>query len=258
VVPALGERYVLSCAVEGEAAGAHVGQDFVIRPGQRAAVFSPGESGVIWIGSGHRAHNVMFARSVLEQHLTTLTGACARGPLRFEVAVDLGHGPGAAVLGLAELLQVESERPSPSHALLAGLRDALLTTLLTGLNHSASNRLAAPTPSVTPACVRRAEEYLAANVGEAITLQDLVAAVGVPARSLQVAFKKYRSTTPMAFLRQLRLESARRRLLDAHVEYTVVDVARELGLGNPGRFAVEYKRRFGESPSQTLARARRA
>jgi AraC-like DNA-binding protein len=37
----------------------------------------------------------------------------------------------------------------------------------------------------------------------------------------------------------------------------VSEIALRWGFGHFGRFAAEYRRRFGESPSQTLSSARR-
>jgi len=56
-------------------------------------------------------------------------------------------------------------------------------------------------------------------------------------------------------LKMLRLEEARMRLLRAsEVGGSVTNVAASCGFGHPGIFAREYKRRFGETPSDTLKR----
>lgn len=255
VVPMVGERYIVSSPVAGGIEGEHAGEGFVMVPGRRGALFSPAQAGALRVRSGHQVHNINIERAALEAHLTALTGKAPSGPLLFETAMDIERGPGAAVAGLAQLLLHEAQRTSPSRLVITALRDALLTTLLTGPIHSASALLAAPAPLVTPACVRRAEEYINAHAAEPITLEDIVAAVGVPARSLQASFQRYRGTTPMAFLKQRRLDLARLRLVCAGARSTVASVARALGIGNVGRFAVEYKKRFGESPSETRARS---
>ena len=61
---------------------------------------------------------------------------------------------------------------------------------------------------------------------------------------------------PMRFLRNHRLQRVREELLSAR-EAQVSDVALRWGFSHFGRFAAEYRKRFGESPSQTLAGARR-
>jgi AraC-like DNA-binding protein len=58
----------------------------------------------------------------------------------------------------------------------------------------------------------------------------------------------------VARLRALRLELARKDL--AQDGATVTSVAVACGFGSLGRFAADYKARFGESPSETLRRGR--
>lgn len=57
----------------------------------------------------------------------------------------------------------------------------------------------------------------------------------------------------MAWLKLRRLEAAQTELREAVPgEVTVTEVALRYGIENPGRFAAEYRQRFGEYPSQTL------
>ena len=65
------------------------------------------------------------------------------------------------------------------------------------------------------------------------------------------------SYTPMEFLRHVRMRLARQRLLHARPGDSVTGIATRCGFAHLGRFAVDYKRRFGESPSETLERAKR-
>ena len=59
--------------------------------------------------------------------------------------------------------------------------------------------------------------------------------------------------SPAKYLKRYRLTQARLRLRAADpVETTVTDVAVSWGFWELGRFAVDYRRLFGECPSQTL------
>ena len=72
---------------------------------------------------------------------------------------------------------------------------------------------------------------------------------------LQLAFRRFRDTTPMAQLRALRLERARSELAKAGQDGgSVTSVANAHGFGSLSRFAADYKARFHESPSETLRR----
>lgn len=58
----------------------------------------------------------------------------------------------------------------------------------------------------------------------------------------------------MQYLRDMRFEQARRNLLMGASGDCVSRIALDAGFLHLGRFAIEYRRRYGESPSQTLSR----
>ena len=91
----------------------------------------------------------------------------------------------------------------------------LASALLVGLPHNHSRVFEAAERSIAPASVRRAERFIEENAVKAIGLADVASAAGVSARALQMAFRRFRDTTPMAHLRALRLELARSELARA-------------------------------------------
>ena len=105
------------------------------------------------------------------------------------------------------------------------------------------------------AMARRAEEFLAESLTSPVSLSDAVIVADTSTRSLLRAFQKRRGTSPMAFRRRRRFEAARRDLFVADCgETSVTDVAIRYCFEHLGRFAVEYRALFGESPSDTLRR----
>ena len=111
---------------------------------------------------------------------------------------------------------------------------------------------------VAPASVRKAEAFIAANADRPLCLEEIARAADVPGRTLLNSFRRFRQTSPMRYLRDLRLERARARLGRAEIGTTVASIALEMGFAHLGRFSQDYAARFGEKPSQTLERSRRA
>lgn len=109
---------------------------------------------------------------------------------------------------------------------------------------------------MAPRHVLAAEHYLRENARTAPTLSELASAARVSVRTLSAAFREYRGCTPMAALREQRLQGVRGELLVAGPGTTVRAVAEMWGYANLGLFAANYKKRFGELPSATLARRR--
>jgi AraC-like DNA-binding protein len=69
-----------------------------------------------------------------------------------------------------------------------------------------------------------------------------------------LAFRRHVGTTPTDHLRRVRLERARRDLEagDPVRGDTVAEIATRWGFAHHGRFAIDYRRVFGCSPSHTL------
>ncbi|MBU2663904.1 AraC family transcriptional regulator [Actinoplanes bogorensis] len=117
-----------------------------------------------------------------------------------------------------------------------------------------------PAGRTTPAVVRRAQACIEANADQPLRLSDVAAASGVGVRALQLAFRRHLGTTPMAYLRRVRLQHVRVDLRAAVPgdNTTVAATARRWGFGNLSRFAGEYRDEFGELPSRTLGSRPRA
>lgn len=106
--------------------------------------------------------------------------------------------------------------------------------------------------------IRRSVEFLKANSYKPVHVIDLCAALNVRMRTLYYAFQEFYGISPIHFLRLLRLTKARKDLLEADPKKTTVtDVAARWHFWHFGRFSVEYKSLYGESPSATLNKASR-
>jgi transcriptional regulator GlxA family with amidase domain len=111
-------------------------------------------------------------------------------------------------------------------------------------------------PAIAASRLAAIEAWVDAHLEEPITLGRLCEIAGVGERALQKAFESRRGMSPMRFVVERRLAAARRLLEHADPDVTVTDVATRLGF-HLGRFAGLYREVFGETPSQTLARAQR-
>ena len=95
-----------------------------------------------------------------------------------------------------------------------------------------------------------------ANAREPLTIEAIANAGGCSIRALQLAFRHFRGTTPMAALQRMRLEAARTEMMRADRAQSLARIAAEHGFSNPSRFAQLFRRTYGAYPSEAL-RARR-
>lgn len=112
------------------------------------------------------------------------------------------------------------------------------------------------------AIVQNAIDYMRKNACEEIGILDVCAATHVSRRTLQYCFEERLNISPLQYLKALRLNQARRQLkhlielqLAHERENTIASVAALCGFHHASRFASDYKRMFGELPSQIKAYA---
>jgi len=102
----------------------------------------------------------------------------------------------------------------------------------------------------------RIEQWVAAHLGENITLDRLCAVSGLGPRSLQKLFLARYGQSPLEWVNARRLAAARAQLLQAPAAVAISTVALDSGFTHLGRFSGAYRQAHGELPSATLAAAR--
>lgn len=94
-----------------------------------------------------------------------------------------------------------------------------------------------------------------ANLHRPLTLTDLEEVAGLSARALQLQFLKQFGCSPMAWLRDQRLEVANQKLMTDPC-ISVTQVAIDFCFLSPSRFAAAYKAKFGRLPSDSRKNTR--
>lgn len=192
----------------------------------------------------------------VEAHCTSWLGGPVKQPLRFALrpfSDDLER----VWQRTLSYLWADGEGALPIGAVAkAAFDDYLLTLLLHHHPHNYSDEFARRERGAAPGMVCRAERFMVDHAAVPIMVADVAAEAGVSVRSLQAGFHQWRATTPMAFLRDVRLQSAQVALLHADEETSVTAVAVKYGFSHLGRFSAYYRAKFGETPSATLQRSR--
>jgi AraC-like DNA-binding protein len=228
--------------------------------GNRRAQLQAGDGGALWLGAGYRTTLVRAPAAAPFAALVALGPGASRRQTAMpgrSFASAAAHAGAGALAGYCRYLLGEWSRPDTPLRSRAARRasEALLLDLFANLGGLDSLRAA--DGIATPADrVRRAEEIMHARFAEPLTIADLAAEVGLSWRVLQLAFRTHRGVSPRARLNAIRMERAREMLVAADPDASVTDVALACGFAHFGRFAGAYRERFGETPSETLHRAR--
>lgn len=137
-----------------------------------------------------------------------------------------------------------------------GAEEALLARrVLAGLVEALHADPAAETLFPVARSVRRAVEHIRAHPQHGLSIHDLARVAGVTAGTLRRNFRTCLGVTVTQLVQQLRLEWVRSRLESATESRAIADLALAAGFGASGMLTKAYQRRFGETPSQTRARA---
>jgi AraC-like DNA-binding protein len=239
------------------------GQTRTWLPGLREEISIFGEFGRIFQrraqtitidGDGTFVLNLSVPRLVVHDALERHLGDSIDRTVEFHPKIRANGGAGATILRAMMLAAAELGEPqcTLTHPTVAArFEEFVAHALLTGLPHNFTDLLNAQRSAAAPRNVIRAIEFIKTHAADALTIAQIAAAAGCSTRALQLAFRAWRDTTPMRELTRVRLEYAHADLLKLGPSCTVTEIALKWGFGHPGRFAQQYARVIGQSPSQT-------
>ena len=102
--------------------------------------------------------------------------------------------------------------------------------------------------------VKRAEG-VARHAVQRLSVADICDLLSIPPRKISRAFQAVHGCPPLRYFRRQRYSGVRKELMKGQESATVSQIARRFAFTELGRFAVQYRVLFGESPSATLAKA---
>ncbi|WP_330231173.1 AraC family transcriptional regulator [Nocardia sp. NBC_00508] len=231
------------------------GEELLMRPGDVAMV-------PMGVGLSFEVHDLDMSllRLPMDRVAAAAEGqvGAPAGGLRFHSAQPVSHAMGRywrELVGVVhrELMDPDSSMCNPlvAEQTTAGIAAAALTTFPN--TAMTVDYIRDPGP-ITPMALRRAIDHINANADQPLTLTDIADAGGVTTCALQHDFRRHYDTTPLGYLRRVRLERAHAELTAAEPEtgQTVAAIAERWGFAHPARFAAAYTVRYGRPPTDTL------
>ncbi|MFC7532001.1 AraC family transcriptional regulator [Actinoplanes sp. GCM10030250] len=193
----------------------------------------------------------------LETHLHLAHDVTVRGAIRFTGRLDVDRAPGRTYASLIHFLAGEIGNTDSlcfEPIVAAPLEEALMTALLVSADHQYHDAMRSDVPvrnrsgGIAPAI-----DAVHAEPRRAYTVAGLAEIAGTTAGRLRAAFRRQFGTTPMTYVREVRLMRAHEELLGADPDRTsITAVAHRWGFTGPGRFTELYRARFHVSPAETL------
>lgn len=145
------------------------------------------------------------------------------------------------------------ERPEEIPVLLPLIEQELIFRLLIGPHGARLRQMAAAesqSQQISRACLWLKEHYHLP-----LRIEDLARRVSMSVSSLHHHFKAITAMSPMQYQKQLRLQEARRLMVEQLLD--AGSAGRQVGYESPSQFSREYVRQFGAPPLRDAGRLRR-
>lgn len=245
------------CSMLAGSAKIVVGNEQIACDQKCGFVLSPNRPMRVYSDSSFAVFNLKISRPHLESHLSAVAGIDVPAKLEFDAAFPSNDDSRAGLWRFVRLIvdEILGAQAMFHPLVIERFSEAVQTWLLFAQPHNYSHLLQRECSDTGPDYVRQVEQFIEAHCDQPITSAQLAEVSEISMSSLYSAFRRYRGYTPLEFLKHIRLRRVRDALLSAPAGVTVKEVALKWGFSHLGRFSSEYRRRFGESPSETLARS---
>ncbi|MGD9920311.1 MAG: helix-turn-helix domain-containing protein [Pseudorhodoplanes sp.] len=257
MAPEMGGFYLFQFILGGACEIRHRGRTRVV-DGGKSYVVHPSEPLAKTWNSECRQLIVKVDRDRFERFASREIGVDVAGRLDFDFdIVPVEAGP-RTMIEMAKAVREDAadSRHGLSHPRVSSHLDAtMMALMLASFPHRFRERYDRAAEPCAPYYVHRAEDYIRAHLRDPISIEDLVAASDVGARSLFSGFRRFRGLAPMAYVKTLRLELAFDMLKRADpAECSVTQIALACGFSHMSKFARDFAARFGERPGAVLGR----
>ncbi len=244
------EGHAIVVSLDGSVIIEEGGRRYAISGSQAAAVWSTAVERVQVVGHS-RHYGVHVETQAVNDRLARLLERPVRQPLVFSPERALTPVTTPIFIGLIQTLS-NAQLPGAAEAALGltdNLQTAIVDLLLRTTTHNHTEALARPPALIAPRYVKRAIEYMNANLTQAVSQDDIADAAGVGVRALQYGFQRFVGASPVEHMRSLRLAGARRDLERDRIS-SVAEIAAKWRFSNPGRFAAIFAKAYGMGPAE--------
>ena len=253
----LRSTYRVNVPRSGRVESVHRGSSLDVGPGTAVLYQPEGDAGSRWV-AGSRLLSIRIDRCVVEDALSNSLGRQLMSQIDFTSCMSIRAATAHSWINMLslfaeQLFRVDSVLSQP----MVGLPyvDSLVHGLLLAADHPYRSVVTGETQIISPRAIRTAVEIIEEEAHLPLTVSSIAARCHVSVRSLQQDFRRYMDTSPMAYLREVRLRRAHQSLLETDPSVTsVASVAYQWGFTNLGRFAAAHTARYDEPPAATLRR----
>lgn len=238
-------RLVILKRAASSAPATQLGRDLTVEPGSAVVLSNCDLNAITFTASRSRMLALNLTRKNLRPLLRDFDAVLA-------CAIPSQSGALRLLVRYTEALLAESAPPTPELRQLAIAHIYDLAALAMGATHDASE--IASNRGLGAARLREIKSDIAATLWlQSLSVDKIAIRHGVTPRYVQMLFEP-EGTTFTEFVRQARLDRAHRILVDPRMgDRNISAIAFDVGFGDLSYFNREFRRRFGQTPSDVRA-----
>jgi AraC-like DNA-binding protein len=245
--------YHVNLPLSGQSVVEQAGVRKVSRWGETGAALRPTAPLTLTWSPDQEQYVVRLHKEQFEAHAAKLAGRPVE-PIDFDLTFDSSSPAALALLATARFVHAELIRPGGVAAIPAACHDlesALMTQLLTVIPSQLTRHLQADPSPVRRTRIHEVLDLVEDDPSADLTITELAFRASMSVRALQAGFQEVVGQSPTAYVRGVRLDRAHYDLLRGP-ESSVTEIAMRWGFYHQGRFAQQYRERFGVLPSETV------
>ncbi|MBV1789138.1 AraC family transcriptional regulator [Marinobacterium sp. D7] len=227
-------------------------QRLLLRPGQ-ALMMNPKEQ--IDLSYSHDCEKVIIKvpEEILRGVCLEQNGMLPRDGIRFERRIVDLQNTGCFMRFLDALLAEANEAEVELGSLQLSYREILINKLL---HQFASNAQEQSSGCALDRSFSELIAYIDAHIKDEIDVDELAQSANVSVRTIYNQFSRHFGLTPRLYVKNAKLKGLREELIGNPRIRNVTEAALDYGFTHLGRFSSDYRKMFGELPSETFKRRR--
>ena len=204
--------------------------------------------------SGSNRLVIGIQNEILEQYLSSILQENVKEKLVFHMETSDKAVQQIWINHIINLSRILTSQPimATNNKIFQSHLEATMSLMLGLFRSNYTEALNSPKDTATSARIKKAKDYVHANIRKNISVNDVANAACISPRALQYSFRDIVGVSPSKYIRQIKLEAVNKALESAGPEENVTNILSNFEITSFGHFSKFYKEAFGCTPKITL------
>ena len=204
--------------------------------------------------SGSNRLVIGIQNEVLEQYLSSILHENIKEKLVFHMEASDKAVQQIWINHIINLSRILTTQPimATNNKIFQSHLEATMSLMLGLFRSNYTEALNSPKDTATSTRIKKAKDYIHANIRKNISVNDVANAACISPRALQYSFRDIVGISPSKYIRQIKLDAVKKALESAGPDENVTNILGDFEITSFGHFSKFYKETFGCTPKITL------